>query len=257
VSEPLLLVTNDDGIEAPGLEALAEGLQGLGEVHVVAPHREQSATSHSLTLHKPLRVVEHGARRHAVSGTPTDCVLLAVRELLPRRPAMVVSGINRGPNLGDDVSYSGTVSAALEGALLGIPAVALSRIGGPRAPAWPDAARIARDIVVRALDFGFPERSYLNVNIPARPLAEIRGVRLATLGVRHYSEEIVKNVDPRGRPYYWIGGEAVEYQAIPGTDCAVVGEGWVSVTPLTARWELTQQVESLRDAGFEGLRWTP
>lgn len=255
MNQPLLLVTNDDGVEAPGIRALEDALSGLGEVWTVAPEREQSATSHSLTLHKPLRMRELGPRRFAVSGTPTDAVLLAVRVVLPRRPTLVVSGINAGPNLADDVSYSGTVSAALEAALLNLPAVAVSRLGPPAAP-FEAAAEVARDLVDLAIGNPLPPRAYLNVNVPDLPLSEIRGARITRLGRRNYSEDVVRSVDPRGRPYYWIGGAEVVHEDVEGSDCNAVDAGFVSVSPLTARFDLPEEAPRLRDAGFERGPWT-
>src|SRR5216117_2995163 len=188
----LLLVTNDDGIHAAGLAALAAALDDLGEVHVLAPEREQSACGHALTLHRPLRTHAWGERRHSVNGTPSDCVNLGVLGFLPERPVLVVSGINHGSNLGDDVTYSGTVSAAMEGTLLGVPSIAISLVEGDELEA---AARVARQVAMRVLVSGLPPMTLLNVNVPAAP----RGIRLTRLGHRVYSEKIVEQTDPRGR----------------------------------------------------------
>ncbi len=228
-----LLLTNDDGYGAPGLRALEEALSSLGEVWVVAPEREQSAMSHALTLHKPLRVRHHGPRHHAVSGTPTDAVFLAVNHLMGGvRPDLVVSGINRGANLGDDVSYSGTVSAALEAALMGLPAIAVSHIGHhdrDYRPAAAFSARLAKEILAR----GLPVKHLLNVNVPDGPESSIRGVKITTLGKRSYGNQVVASLDPRGRRYYWIGGSQVTHADLPGSDCNAVDAGFISVTPLT------------------------
>ncbi len=244
-------MTNDDGVEAPGIRALAAALESLGEVWIVAPEREQSATSHAFTLHKPLRIRELGPRRFSCSGTPTDSVLLGVRVVVPRRPALVVSGINAGPNLADDVSYSGTASAALEAALLNLPGIAVSRLGFGHDRPFDTAAEVARRVVERALGHPFPPRSFLNVNVPDRPLAELRGTRVTCLGRRSYSEDIIRNVDPRGRPYYWIGGADVVHEDVPGSDCNAVDEGWVSITPCTTRFDLAEEADNLRASGFE------
>lgn len=223
---PVLLVTNDDGVHAAGLAALAGALDGLGEVYVLAPEREQSACSHALTLHRPLRVERMRDRWFAVNGTPSDCVNLAVLGFLSEPPVLIVSGINHGSNLGDDVTYSGTVSAAMEGTLLGVPSVAVSLVDGGD---FVQAAAVARLVATRALVEPLPARTLLNVNVPP---GVPRGVRMTRLGHRVYSEKIVEQRDPRGRTHYWIGGGEPRWEALEGTDMAVVHEGWVSVTPV-------------------------
>ncbi len=223
---PVLLVTNDDGVHAAGLRALASALQDLGEVHVLAPEREQSACGHALTLHRPLRVERLGERWYAVNGTPSDCVNLAVLGFLAEPPVLIVSGINHGANLGDDVTYSGTVSAAMEGTLLGVPSVAVSLVEGTDFEA---AARVARLVALRVLTEGLPPKTLLNVNVPAgRP----RGVRMTRLGHRVYSQKIVEQRDPRGRLHYWIGGGEPRWETLEGSDMAAVHAGEVSITPL-------------------------
>src|SRR5512145_279224 len=225
-SAPVLLVTNDDGVHAAGLAALAEALAPLGDVHVLAPEREQSACGHALTLHRPLRVERLGPDRHAVNGTPSDCVNLGVLGFLPARPALVVSGINHGSNLGDDVTYSGTVSAAMEGTLLGVPSIAVSLMeGGDLAV----AGRVARLVAMRTLVSGLPPKTLLNVNVPAQTP---RGLRLTRLGHRVYSEKIVQQSDPRGRTHYWIGAGPPRWETLEGTDMGAVHDGYVAVTPL-------------------------
>src|SRR5713226_10386273 len=198
-SMSVVVLTNDDGVHAPGLAALERALAELGEVYVLAPEREQSACGHALTLHRPLRPHQLGERRFAVNGTPSDCVNLAVLGFLPAPPVLVVSGINHGANLGDDVTYSGTVSAAMEGTLLGVPSIAVSL---ERADAgFAEAGRIARLAAARVLVEGLPPRTLLNVNVPAAPP---RGIRLTQLGHRVYKEKVVEQTDPRGRTFYWI-----------------------------------------------------
>jgi 5'-nucleotidase len=228
---PVVLVTNDDGVHAAGLAVLAAALEDLAEVHVLAPEREQSACGHALTLHRPLRAHRWGERRHSVNGTPSDCVNLGVLGFLPERPVLVVSGINHGSNLGDDVTYSGTVSAAMEGTLLGVPSVAvsLSDSGAFDAAAFEGAARVARQIAMRVLVSGLPPMTLLNVNVPA---GTPRGVRLTRLGHRVYSGKIVEQADPRGRAHYWIGAGPPEWEALEGTDMGAVHEGYAAVTPL-------------------------
>ena len=221
-----LLLTNDDGIHAAGLAALAGALAELGDVFVMAPEREQSACGHALTLHRPLRVNQVREAWFAVNGTPSDCVNLGVLGFLPERPALVVSGINHGANLGDDVTYSGTVSAAMEGTLLRVPSVAVSLA---ESGDLEEAAQIARLVVTRTLVTGLPPKTLLNVNVPAGRSREIRVTRL---GHRVYSEKIVEQTDPRGRTHYWIGAGPPEWDSLEGTDIGAVHDGCVSITPL-------------------------
>ncbi|MBI2206793.1 MAG: 5'/3'-nucleotidase SurE [Candidatus Rokubacteria bacterium] len=225
---PLLLVTNDDGVHAAGLAALAEAVSELGDVWVIAPEREQSACGHALTLHRPIRPTEVRDRERwfAVNGTPSDCVNLGVLGFLPERPVLVLSGINHGSNLGDDVTYSGTVSAAMEGTLLGVPSIAFSLVEGDD---FTVAAGVARLIATRALVESIPRKTLLNVNVPA---GTPRGVRVAALGHRVYSDKIVAQADPRGRTHYWIGGGEPQWEALDGTDMGAVHEGYVSISPV-------------------------
>lgn len=223
-----ILVTNDDGIFSEGLKLLAESLSELGQVVVVAPDREQSAMGHALTLSRPLRMQKVEERRYAVDGTPTDCVNLAVLSLLKDGPPdLVVSGINFGLNLGDDVTYSGTVSATFEGTLLGIPSVAFSQEVGEGFSFAP-AARFARDLVTVLLSEELPEDLLLNVNVPAGP---IQGVSFTKLGRRTYKQAVIEKLDPRGRKYYWIAGTP-QWKTASGTDYEAVSTGRISVTPL-------------------------
>ena len=226
---PRILVTNDDGIYSEGLRKLAEALKPLGEVIIVAPDREQSAASHALTLNRPLRLLRLQENEWIVDGTPTDCVNLAVLKLMKEaRPDIVVSGINFGPNLGDDVTYSGTISAAFEGALLNIPSIAFSALVGEhfsfdRCAAF--AAELTRDALTSHLD----PQIILNVNFPVK---EFAGVRVTKLGKRIYSEGVIERLDPRGRKYYWIGGEPPIWHPGEGTDFEAIQEGYISITPL-------------------------
>jgi 5'-nucleotidase len=194
----IVLLSNDDGIHSDGIIALENSLQHVGEVYTVAPDREQNSMSHALTLHRPLRVLDMGPRRFAVDGTPTDCVKLALTGLLPVRPDLVVSGINKGPNLGDDIIYSGTVSAAIEGALLGIPAIAVSLVTFENFQ-FQTAADFAATLVSRIQEKGMPLETLLNVNVPPLPKEQIKGWRLTRQGKRHYSENIVERTDRAGR----------------------------------------------------------
>jgi 5'-nucleotidase len=231
---PLILLSNDDGIAATGLHVLADAVAGLGEVWVVAPDREQSAKSHSISLHQPLRAHEVKPRWIAVAGTPTDCAYLAVNHLLPRRPTLLLSGINHGPNMGDDVHYSGTVAAAKEGALLGCAAAVAISLAG-RAPfeadAFRGAARVVRDLTTKILTEGLPRGILLNVNVPVTS-AERPPIRMCRLGQRRYTNEVDARFDPRGRPYFWIGGQELDFAPISGSDGEALSAGAVSVTPL-------------------------
>jgi 5'-nucleotidase len=245
-----ILISNDDGYRARGIQALRAALAGLADLTVVAPDRNKSGAGHSLTLDVPLRVgkVEPGV--YFVTGTPTDCVHLAISGLFDFEHDMVVSGINDGENLGDDVLYSGTVAAAIEGRFLGLPTVAISQCRpalGAR-PQFETAAVIARRIVERLLKEPLDRSMILNVNVPDRPLAELRGIVATRLGYRHRSEPAVKASDPRGRPVYWVGPSGAGADAGSGTDFGAIAEGYVSVTPL--------QVDLTRHAALPGLtRW--
>lgn len=227
-SRPRILVTNDDGVYSEGLKLLAAALRDIAEVVVVAPDREQSASGHSLTLHRPLRMQKLGEGVYAVDGTPTDCVTLAVLWLMKDNPPdLVASGINFGPNLGDDVTYSGTVSATFEGSLLGIPSIAFSQEVAEGFSFEP-AAAFARDLVREVLAGPAPKDLLLNVNVPAR---RFDGWRFTHLGHRIYQQQIVEKLDPRGKRYFWIAGTP-EWQLDEGTDHAAVAAGKVSITPL-------------------------
>ncbi len=228
-ARPVLLLSNDDGYHSEGIQVLADALDGVGEVWVVAPDRENSAVSHALTLSRPLRMRRMAERRFIVDGTPTDCVTLGICEVLKgRTPDLVVSGINFGANMGVDVHYSGTVSAAFEAAILGVPAVAVSLVVGEPFT-FVHAAHFARVLGVRVLKEGLPAGALLNVNVPA---CQPQGVRFTRLGERRYTEGVVEDTDPRGKTCYWIGGGDPVWENIPGTDFAAVGEGYISITPL-------------------------
>lgn len=226
-----ILITNDDGVASPGLHALAAAMKTLGDVWVVAPDRERTAAGHALTLHKPLRVNRVEKRVFTINGTPSDCVNLAVKKLLRTPPALVVSGINMGVNLGDDVTYSGTVSAALEGTILGVPSIAVSQ-DGRRAFRFKVAAAYAVRVARLVLGYGLPEETLLNVNVPDRPFASIAGVRITSLSRRRFEDPIVEKVDPHGRKYYWIAGTRVSWDRRKGSDHEAVRRGMVSITPL-------------------------
>ncbi len=232
-----ILVSNDDGIHAPGIQCLARHLRDRAEVWVVAPDRDRSGASNSLTLVHPLRAQALDNGDVGVDGTPTDCVHLAITGLLEREPDLVISGINAGANLGDDVLYSGTVAAAMEGRFLGLPAIAVSLVG-PRMEHYDAAARVVLNLLDRLHRVPLPAATILNVNVPDLPFEAIRGVQATRLGHRHKSESVVQTTDPRGRPIYWVGPAGPEQDAGPGTDFFAVREGFVSVTPIQV--DLTQ-----------------
>jgi 5'-nucleotidase len=225
------LLSNDDGIAAPGLDALAAALAPLGEVWVVAPDRERSATSHSISLHHPVRIREVGDRRFAVDGTPTDAVYLGLHHILDKRPDLVIGGINHGANLGNDILYSGTVAVAMEGALFGHPglAVSLTREGSAT---FDVAAEVAQGIAATMLAEPPAPGVILNVNVPALPRDKIRGIKLCRLGYNDWSDSVGVRHDPRGKQYYWIGGERTGHDAIPDSDNNAVTQGFVAVTPI-------------------------
>jgi 5'-nucleotidase len=227
-----ILCTNDDGILAYGLECLVRAAREIGDVTVVAPDREQSATSHSLTLHHPLRPVARGEKRYQVDGTPTDCVMLAVEALMPERPDFVFSGINHGQNMGEDVLYSGTVAAAMEATVMGVPAIAISYTGAyhEELEGWEGVVRtILGGILGRE---GFPDDTLLNINLPATAPGDVRGIRVTSLGQRRYAESITRANDPSGREYFWIGGGVASWRGAKDSDFQAVEEGYVSITPL-------------------------
>ena len=240
-----ILVSNDDGYLAKGINVLAATLAGVGEVTVVAPDRNQSGASNSLTLHAPLRVQRIDERRYSVNGTPSDCVHLALTGLLDEDPDLVVSGVNHGANLGDDVIYSGTVAAATEGRFLGLPAIAVSLIGrGARH--CETAERVAAELVQKLAERPLPSDLMLNVNVPDLPYDELAGIEVTRLGFRHRSEAVVKTRDPHGRTIYWIGPAGAGQDAGPGTDFAAVESKRVSVTPLKVDLTRHEALDTLR-----------
>lgn len=229
---PLLLVTNDDGVYSKGIRSLAVALKAVGQVVVVAPTTERSATSHSLTLHRPLRIAMIARDIYAVDGTPTDCVSLGVNQILRgRRPDLLISGINRGGNLGDDVHYSGTVSAALEGGIMGIPSVAISLHARDHFQ-FQGACAFAVRLVRKLLRTHLPSGTILNVNVPNLPKSKIRGYAFTKQGKRNYGDVVVEKIDPRGRKYYWIGGADVGFEDIAASDCNAINEHMISITPI-------------------------
>ena len=226
-----ILISNDDGYMAEGIKALAEAMSSLGDITVVAPDRNRSGASNSLTLENPLRVNQLDNGVYRVEGTPTDCVHLAITGLLDDEPDMVIAGINAGANLGDDVLYSGTVAAAIEGRFLGLPAIAVS-LNGHTATHFETAAWAAKKLVEQLQKSSLPADTILNVNVPDIPIDEVIGFESTRLGRRHKAEPVIKELDPRGRPMYWVGPAGEEEDAGPGTDFDAVNRGAVSITPL-------------------------
>jgi 5'-nucleotidase len=226
-----ILISNDDGVHAPGLAHLAEALSKIGDITVVAPDRNRSGVSNSLTLEHPLRVISTANGFFSINGTPTDCVHVAVTGLLKEMPDIVVSGINEGSNLSDDVLYSGTVAAATEGRFLGLPSIAIS-LAGPRCEHYDTAAQVAKNLVEQLRTTPLSTDTILNVNVPDVPFSELRGIQVTRLGTRHIAEPTIKAIDPRGRKIYWIGPPGLEQDAGPGTDFYAVNSGYVSITPL-------------------------
>ena len=241
-----LLCTNDDGVHAEGLEVLTRAARQLGHVEVVAPDRQQSATSHSLTLHRPLRVTRVDADRHTVDGTPTDCVLLAVNQILEERPDFVLSGVNHGPNMGEDVLYSGTVAAAMEATILGIPSVAVSFVGADAEELAPYEPLLV-GLLGQLLDRQFPDETFFNINLPNVEAAAVREIRITSLGRRVYSDSLTRSRDPAGREYYWIGGGESHWTGREDSDFRAVRAGCISVTPLhldLTNFRLMEEVRS-------------
>ncbi|MBK6690052.1 MAG: 5'/3'-nucleotidase SurE [Deltaproteobacteria bacterium] len=242
---PLILVTNDDGIHAEGIKALARALVTIADVAVFAPDRNRSGVSHSISLLRPLRVIELAPGWHQIDGTPADCVYLAVHDVLQRRPDLVVSGINAGPNLSFDVHYSGTVGGAMEGTLLGIPGIAVS-LANTRHGSFELAAEFTKSLAAWVLANGMPANTTFNVNVPG---GTPKGWQLTFMGHRLFRHAVERRQDPRGFPYYWIGGVPDEPRDIPGSDCNAIADGLISVTPLSV--DLTHR--SVFDRRLPGL----
>jgi 5'-nucleotidase len=248
--KPLILVTNDDGVYAPGIYALYQAMKDIGDVQVVAPDSEQSAVGHALTISDPLRVwaIDRYGETfgHAVNGTPADCVKLAVKSILRRKPDLVVSGINQGPNTAINVIYSGTVSAATEGTIMGVPSIAFS-LASFRISDFEFAARFASHLAKKVLEHGLPDGTILNVNIPALPEDQIVGVKITRQGKGRYEEYFEKRVDPMNRNYYWLAGKKLQLDSDPDVDDVAVLERYVAITPI--QFDLTDYkiLEQLED----------
>ncbi|MGH8476415.1 MAG: 5'/3'-nucleotidase SurE [Methylococcales bacterium] len=241
-----ILVSNDDGYSAQGLIALKNALEKLAKVSVVAPERNQSGASNSLTLDRPLRATVTDGGIIKIDGTPTDCVHIAITGLLEEEPDMVFAGINHGANLGDDVLYSGTVAAATEGRFLGLPAIALS-LASPTPKHMETASRIAAELFSRIMRQPLPADTILNVNVPDVPFQQLRGFRSTRLGQRHKAERVVKSIDPRGHEIFWVGSAGPEQDAGPGTDFHAIRENYVSVTPLQVDLTHYNQIDRITE----------
>lgn len=246
-----ILVSNDDGIHADGIKVLEKVAKSLSsDVWVVAPETEQSGVSHSLTLHEPLRLRKISGKRYAVKGTPTDCALLAVKAIVTKKQKrfdLLLSGVNRGANMGEDVTYSGTVAAAMEGTLLGVPSIALSMdcsIG--QSPHWNAVEKFAPDIIRKILTLEWPNHVLMNVNFPDLPASKVKGVKVAPLGRREINEKLTKRSDPFGRDYYWIGAPIKEEYDKPGVDIMWLNEGYITITPLSIDLTHFRMLEELR-----------
>ncbi len=239
-----ILISNDDGVYAPGLSVLADAVAEIADITVVAPDRDRSGVSNSLTLNRPLRLTKMPNGFISVDGTPTDCVHVAITGYLEYEPDMVIAGINSGANLGDDVLYSGTVAAATEGRFLGYPAIAVS-LAGEEQLFYQTAASIVRTFIQQLQKNPLPADTILNINVPDIPYAKLKGYQVTRLGERHRAKPAIKALDPRGRTIYWVGPAGVEQDAGPGTDFYAVSRGYVSVTPL--------QIDLTRHAALESL----
>ncbi len=256
-----ILLSNDDGIKSPGIQALAKALSRIGHVTIVAPEREQSTMGHALTLHKPIRMFHVSEEKRidqwATSGTPADCVYLGLRQVLKTRPDIIISGINNGVNVGNDMYYSGTVAAAREGAVLGIPAMATSldyhaEPGSKTKPHFEDAAEYIAHLVPQVLEHGIPPHCLLNINFPNVPKAKIKGVRVSRQGFRIYTDKIEEKRDSRGKPYYWLGGLYAGFRPIEGSDCEVLDKHYISITPCKIDVTQYEFMEDLSRWDLEG-----
>ena len=241
----LILLTNDDGIHSEGLLALREYLAETAQVCTIAPEREKTCVGHAITLHKPLRIKEMGDDLYSTNGSPADCVYLGSKVVLKQKPDMIISGINKGPNMGRDVNYSGTVAAAKEGAFLGIPSMAVSLCARSHFR-FKDAVRITGEIIDIMKDKTFFEDTFLNVNIPNNPGDKSKGFVVTRLGKRIYNDDVLERTDPRGGKYYWIGGNAERYEDIRGTDFYAIEKGYVSITPLSLDMTSVDSIENYK-----------
>lgn len=248
------MITNDDGVHAPGVRMLANAVKDLGDVIIVAPHVERSASSHAISIHLPLRLEQVEPNIYAVEGTPADCVMLAIRKLLRRKPNWVLSGINRGANLGVDTIYSGTVAAAMEGTLHNIPSIAVSTFGKAREHLhYESAAKVVRMLLEQPDVLGEVTRSALvNLNVPNLPFEKLKGISVTSMGRRIYEDEMQEGTDPRGRAYYWIGAGGEMFEDIPKSDCVMIDQGFVTASVLRPSF-LDEQGNALLETKLAGV----
>lgn len=245
--QPLFLISNDDGVHAPGIRALANVARGFGDVFVAAPHVERSASSQAITIAMPLRMEELHAGVYAIEGTPADCVMMALQQILPRRPSWVLSGINRGGNLGTDTLYSGTVGAAMEGFITGCRAMAVS-VEGREPLHYDTAAQVVKILLENEDKLDVALDGVLNVNVPNRPFRDIKGIEVASLGRRVYAQQMQVGMDPRGRQYFWIGGGGRTHEDIAGSDCVLLEQGYVTISVLKPDLLHPEATERLRQS---------
>ena len=246
-----ILLTNDDGIQAEGLKVLERIAREISDdVWIVAPEQEQSGAGHSLTLHVPVRVRKISEKIFAVSGTPTDCVLLAMKELVPSKVDLVLSGVNRGSNAGDDVTYSGTVAGAMEGAMLGVPAIAFSQLyEDPENIQWETAAKHGAGVAKKLIEAGWPQYIFMNVNFPDCAPEAVKGARACPMGKRIMNIKLSERVDPKGRPYFWLGGDRDNSADRPGVDLDLLAQGYITITPLNLDLTDYKTLENIRNIG--------
>ncbi len=248
MNKGLVLVTNDDGIHSPGLMALARSVREIADAYVIAPDRERSAVGHALTMHRPLRVENLREQVYSVNGTPTDCVAVGLAKILPQKPSLIVSGINRGANLGDDITYSGTVSAAIEGTIFGVPSIAVSiMLDGTQPPHYEAAQHYCLLAARFVLKNSLPYDTLLNVNVPNLPLREIKGVKFTRQSKRIYDGSVHETASPWGEIFYWIGGGKPYWEHGEDTDINAVMEGYVSITPIHLDLTNNKAIGWLRD----------
>ncbi|MGD9579650.1 MAG: 5'/3'-nucleotidase SurE [Syntrophorhabdus sp.] len=248
----LILLTNDDGIHSEGLTLLMETLSKQHDVCAVAPERERTCIGHAITLHKPLRIKETRKGIYATNGTPVDCVFLGVKAIMPKRPDLIISGINKGPNMGQDVNYSGTVAAAQEGAFLGIPSLAIS-LNARSHFHFADAIKVTEVIIDVVKKNGFLDSTFLNVNVPNVSYDKLKGFMVTRLGKRIYNDTVIERTDPRGGKYYWIGGNGEHFESLEGTDFHAIEQGFVSVTPLGLDATSIKSINSFKKYFRRGL----
>jgi 5'/3'-nucleotidase len=240
-----ILLTNDDGIDAPGIRTLKRVLEEAGhEIMVIAPDKEQSAASHSITLHEPLRIIERSKLEYAITGSPADCIILASRVILKETPDLVISGINGGGNMAEDILYSGTVAAALEAMFMGYRSIAIS-IASHTEQKFETAAEILKQLLDKGLHELIGEKEVFNINVPNIDIEEIKGIKISKVGNRHYEDFVKEQIDPRGRKIYWIGGEDPLWKNEPGTDFKVLFEGYVSITPIYPNFTVNESINKI------------